>query len=102
MPDSAVPFGRLQPYLAVGPAVLFSWQEPTIVGVSAGSKSSTDLALAVEAGIRYMALKNVSIDLSFKYRWAEPHYEYNVGGIPVVLDPTYHIFIGALGAAYHF
>ncbi len=102
MPDSAVPFGRVQPYLAVGPAVVFSWQEPTIVGLSAGNKSSTDLALAVEAGIRFMALKNVSLDLSFKYRWVEPKYDYDFGGIPVTLDPTYHIFIGALGAAYHF
>ncbi len=102
LPDSEVPFGRLQPYLAVGPAVLFSWQDPTIVGLGLGSKSSTDIALAVEAGIRWMALKNVSLDLSFKYRWAEPSYEYNVFGTPVELDPTYHVFIGALGAAYHF
>lgn len=102
MPDSAVPFGRLQPYVAVGPALMFSWQEPSIVGLGLGSDSSTDLALAAEAGIRWMALKNVSLDLSFKYRWVEPSYEYSVGGTRVELDPTYHVLIGAIGAAYHF
>ncbi|MBI4642641.1 MAG: outer membrane beta-barrel protein, partial [Deltaproteobacteria bacterium] len=112
LPDSEVPFGRLQPYVAVGPAILFSSQQPTIsfgpgvFKVDNGSQSSTDIALAVDAGIRYMALKNVSIDASFKYRWANPSYSYigSLLGIPADYNyqPTYNLFSFQLGAAYHF
>jgi opacity protein-like surface antigen len=114
LPDSEVPFGRLQPYVAVGPAILFSTQQPKInvltsgQTIDSGSQGSTDICLAVDAGIRYMALKNVSIDASFKYRWANPSYSYggavSVTGAPVSYDysPTYNLFSFQLGAAYHF
>jgi opacity protein-like surface antigen len=123
LPDSEVPFGRLQPYVAVGPALLFTTQQPKlssasvwIVGgpatfpytIKPGSNSSVNLALAVDAGIRYMCLKNVSLDLSFKYRFAQPHYSYQytdpLDGTreSFSLNPTYHLFSGQMGAAYHF
>ncbi len=113
-PDSEVPFGRLQPYIAVGPAILFSTQQPTLnfltfgQNLETGSRGSTDIALAVDAGLRYMALKNVSIDASFKYRWANPSYSYSGAvsgtGAPVSYkyEPTYNLFSFQLGAAYHF
>jgi opacity protein-like surface antigen len=117
LPDSEVPFGRLQPYVAVGPAIMFSSQQPNIAevlpggtfgNIDPGSSNSTDIALAVDAGIRYMALKNVSIDASFKYRWANPSYDYtgvtSTGFTPVTFkyEPTYNLFSFQLGAAYHF
>ena len=126
LPDSEVPFGRLQPYLAVGPAILFASQTPAfnlydirnttplIDVIKPASQSGAFICLAVEAGIRWMALKNVSIDLSFKYRYAAPSFTYNyydmgygdaayAGGFrSVTLDPTMHLFSGQLGAAYHF
>jgi hypothetical protein len=129
-PDREVPFGRLQPYVAVGPAILFSSQEVGIIAVRVAPHSgnayppyltktspgsSVDIALAAEAGIRYMALKNVSIDLSFKYRFAQPTYKYSFmdsfteeaqAATPLptgtTLSPTYHLFSGQLGVAYHF
>jgi outer membrane protein W len=121
LPDSDVPFGRLQLMLAVGPAILFSGQNPTFTSYYSasgfgpyalwkpGSQSSTDICLAVEAGLRYMALKNVSIDATFKYRYAEPTYKYtavlyNEPTIrpTVTLNPTYHLFSFQIGANYHF
>jgi hypothetical protein len=125
-PDSEVPFGRLQPYLAVGPAILFSSQEPKITlnnaafplavplttvnyGISPSSKTSVNICLATEAGVRYMCLKNVSLDVSFKYRYAQPHYKFGfidplsqTGNYNFDFSPTYHQFSGQLGVAYHF
>ncbi len=129
-PDSEVPFGRLQPYVAVGPAIMFSNMNPKIntwfVGgtanglqalhMSPGNQSATTICLAVDAGVRYMCLKNVSIDVSFKYRYAQPTYTFvgvdNPGngfnaltaGVPATfkLEPTYNLFSGQVGVAYHF
>jgi opacity protein-like surface antigen len=123
LPDSDVPFGRLQPYLGVGPAILFTTQQPRIgsssiwifggpatfpYNIKTSSDSSVNLALAVDAGIRYMCLKNVSLDLSFKYRFSRANYSYNYTD-PLdgtnqgfSLHPTYHLLSGQVGAAYHF
>jgi opacity protein-like surface antigen len=111
LPDSEVPFGRLQPYVAVGPAVMFSSRDVKVsspggrpVGalaagsVGLGSQSSVDVALVAEAGLRYMCLKNVSLDASFKYRFASPRFVYN----NFDWRPDYNLFSGQLGAAYHF
>ncbi len=116
-PDAQVPFGRLQPYVAVGPAVMFSSMSPkfsttyvnggaTDLTSSGGSQGATNIALAVDAGLRIMVLKNVSVDLSFKYRYAQPSYTFNGidFGIPTSfkLEPVYQLFSGQLGVAYHF
>jgi opacity protein-like surface antigen len=117
LPDSEVPFGRLQPYIAVGPAIVFSEQSPTIKtpsfapvfpGIKGDSISSTNLALAVEAGLRYMALKNVSIDASFKWRYFEPRHSFTfldpfVGATrSITYNPSVNLFSFQVGAAYHF
>jgi opacity protein-like surface antigen len=109
--DSEVPFGRLQPYVAVGPAVMFSSRDVkasspfgrpvgalATTSVGLGSQSSVDVALVVEAGLRYMCLKNVSLDASFKYRFASPRFVYN----NFDWRPDYNLFSGQLGVAYHF
>jgi hypothetical protein len=38
---------------------------------------ATNVALVVEPGIRWMALKNVSIDTAVRYRYASPEWENN-------------------------
>jgi opacity protein-like surface antigen len=101
--DSEVPFGRLQPYVAVGPAVMFSTRDlklssPAGPALSQGSESSANIALTVEAGLRYMMLKNVSLDASFKYRFASPRFVFD----SMDWRPDYDLFSGQLGVAYHF
>ncbi len=127
LPDNEVPFGRLQPYIAVGPAILFSSESgnlslnvlrvngvpitpPVNAAVKQGSASSTNIGLAVDAGVRYMMLKNVSLDVSVKYRYAQPAFSYNnlalngfTGGlISSHADPTFNLITGQVGVAYHF
>lgn len=115
-PDKEVPFGRLQPYVAVGPAILWSVQLPTTVSPPFWyakkdvytSEDCPSLALAVESGIRWMCLKNVSLDLSFKYRYAQATYnnfrtqdEYGFKH-NVKMDVIYNLFSFQAGAAFHF
>jgi opacity protein-like surface antigen len=119
LPDPEVPFGRLQPYVAVGPALLFTSMSPkinsmdaggTLFGISPGSSSDVAICLAADIGLRYMCLKNVSLDVSFRYRYAQPSFVFdNVSrGFPgeinrsFTLRPTYHLFSFQFGAAYHF
>ena len=127
-PDAEVPFGRLQPYVAVGPAIMFASQRPSFgldtvnqfdtlallfQRVKMESQSDAVICLAVEAGLRWMALKNVSIEVSFKYRYAQPSFSYSFldpitagSGDPQIkrlnLDADFHLFSFQVGAAYHF
>jgi opacity protein-like surface antigen len=120
--DSEVPFGRLQPYVAVGPGILFTSQRansfiPMVAAACAtgspapiGKDEDSDatICLAAEAGLRWMCLKNVSVDLSFKYRFAQPRFTYAkvepITQLPTTigLNPTYNLFSGQIGVAYHF
>ncbi len=129
--DDQVPFGRLQPYIAVGPGIIWTSLSPNVaynnftylngpinIPFTSGpmkmeSQTSANICLAVDAGIRYMMLKNVSIDISFKYRYAQPSYTFhgaaNVAnnsfwnGTGVMgISPTLNLFSGQVGVAYHF
>jgi opacity protein-like surface antigen len=97
-PDAKVPTGRLQPYLGIGPGLVFSSKE---VG-DYGSASSTDIALVVESGIRFFALKNVSLDAAFRYRWFSPKYEFTGAGLPVDVDFDANNYSVLVRANYHF
>jgi opacity protein-like surface antigen len=94
LPDSDVPFGRLQPYIAVGPGIAFSTLSPAPVG----SSDSTDIVLVTEAGLRYMALKNVSLDAAFRYRYSSPSYSFT--GFNVEFDANQ--FSALFRVSYHF
>ncbi len=98
-PDSEVPSGRVNPYLGVGPAILISGIRPD----GLGSDSEVNIALVVEAGIRWVALKNVSIDTAYRFRWAEPSYHFNEYAQDTtlrVVDVYSHSFLVRVN--YHF
>lgn len=118
--DAEVPFGRLQPYLGLGPALMITSQDPAMVidpeGIRKGpfhaapnGKTETTFGLEIEPGIRWMLLKNVSIDFSFKYRYANPSFTFGfhpdnkfVSPGTMKLDPEYNLLSAQLGIAFHF
>ena len=100
LPDAEVPAGRLNPYVAVGPGIVFSGLD---VGNGYGSASSVNIALVAEAGIRFMCLKNVSIDGACRYRYCQPSYDLEVLGTDhtVSINPLHQISF-LFRANYHF
>ncbi len=98
-PDSEVPGGRVVPYLGVGPGIVFSSLNTSAFDQSA---SSVDIALVAEAGVRFMALKNVSLDVAFRYRWCQPSYSYTLGGVNYNIGVDANQFSALCRASYHF
>jgi hypothetical protein len=115
LPDSEVPFGRLQPYLAVGPTLFWSSQKPTVnitvpavLGLSPATKDSFNVGLGVETGLRFFATRSISLEVSFKYRYVPTSHSF-AGTIPgTAISYTadskadLNLFSGQIGAAYHF
>jgi opacity protein-like surface antigen len=67
-----------------------------------GSSSSVDIALVTEAGVRYMALKNVSLDAAFRYRYAAPNYNFPYPAGSLDLSHDSHQFSALFRVSYHF
>jgi opacity protein-like surface antigen len=101
--DQEVPFGRLQPYVGIGPG---------FVVVYGDVDSAKNFSLEVQAGIRYMALKNVSIFTEYKFsqQWNIELESQRVNGPlgsgltagngTATFDFDTHKFV--IGVAYHF
>jgi hypothetical protein len=118
--NEEVPFGRLQPYFAVGPAIMLANQDVSLQGnalvngntlpfnLNPSSQTVVVPALQVEPGLRWMVLKNFSLDLSFKFRWAHPSFTYDYidpfghTKESFTLNPQYLILSFQAGVAYHF
>ena len=95
--DSEIPSGRINPYIGVGPAILWSGFERLTTN---GTASATNIALVVEPGIRWVCLPNVSIDTAMRYRYAAP--SYGVGaGVTLTTSPLHQIAF-LVRANYHF
>lgn len=106
LPDKEVPFGRLQPYLGIGPTIVFT---KTSLNIGPDYQSTEgDFGFMVETGLRYMVRKNFSINAEFKYRYLQAHVDADarVFGMPYWLyapmATTYNLFSLTLGVAYHF
>jgi opacity protein-like surface antigen len=120
LPDKEVPFGRLQPYVGIGPALFFTSMAPSLFSgarngqtfwVQPRSQTVTTLGICVDLGLRYMVLKNVSFDIFYNYRYARPTYEYNyadpITGAPSKWEITpgcggNGMHSGQIGVSYHF
>lgn len=108
LPDSEVPSGRINPYIGVGPAIVFSGADFSVQVPLASTATttnsnfgttSTNVALVVEPGIRWVALKNVSIDTAFRWRYMVP--SWSSGAATLKLDPL-NQWSFLVRANYHF
>lgn len=99
LPDKEVPFGRLQPYVGIGPGFVINYEEVD---------SAKNFSLDVMGGVRYMLRKNVSAFVEYKFSqlWdaeIEAH-AFQANDLTVVrgtarLDYSSHKFVA--GLAYH-
>lgn len=93
-PNEESPFGRLIPYIGLGPAFFLSWGKASSFSVH----SKNDIGLFTEVGVRYMALKKVSLDLSLRYRY--PLTSFGFKGINFDSNTT-HLFNAIFRVSYH-
>jgi opacity protein-like surface antigen len=117
MPDSEVPTGRINPYLGIGPAVVFTGVQgslPVLTATTYNIKThvvtvvdrprssnfgdnAVNVALVVEPGVRFMVMKNVSVDVAMRYRYSAPSY-----GDNVTIRTTLNQFAPLVRASIHF
>jgi len=112
MPDSEVPGGRINPYIGVGPAIVWTGIDykvatnftvfETPFSGNVGS-SAMNVALVVEPGIRWVCFKNVSIDTAMRYRYSAPSWNGDAFGTTITIkaNPLSQIAF-LLRANYHF
>ena len=79
--DDVAPSGRINPYIGVGPAILWTGLESSLwVTLRA---DAMNVALVVEPGIRWVCFKNISIDTAMRYRYAAPSYDFQLSLHPI-------------------
>ncbi len=99
--DDDVPFGRLQPYLGLGPGMVAMYDK---------DDSAKNFTIDVMAGVRYMMTKNVAAFLEYKYYHQfspemEDHEFYlpnsnKVTGTATINSMDTHAIVA--GVSYHF
>jgi len=113
MPDSEVPSGRINPYIGVGPAIVWtgvSGTHPTSApGFPPGNNqraftsnfgdNAMNVALVIEPGIRWVCFQNVSIDTAMRYRLSQPSWSGDF--VTVKANPLNQLAF-LLRANYHF
>ncbi|MGO8762643.1 MAG: hypothetical protein ACLP2P_05060 [Desulfobaccales bacterium] len=108
MKDSEVPTGRINPYIGVGPALVWTGVDGTFPAVipkgnatySANyGDTAMNVALVVEPGIRWVCFKNVSIDTSMRWRYSAPSWS---GNNLTIKTNALNQFAPLIRANYHF
>jgi hypothetical protein len=128
-PTEKVPFGKLQPYVAVGPAIFITSIKPNYViqpsdfelfpvinrtVVKGSFNSVASLGLETELGLRFIIAREngflkrgfLSVDTSVKYRLTQPSLSYDIVAFGYThqlrFAPQINLFSIQTGVAYHF
>jgi len=96
LPDKEVPFGRLQPYVGVGPGFEVIW---------AKDDSAKNFAIEALSGIRYMCTQNIAVFCEYKFSYQfKVEYENFRSKQPqegtMMFDVPHHRIV--FGVSYHF
>jgi opacity protein-like surface antigen len=96
LPDQEVPFGRLQPYVGIGPGLVMLYAE---------ADSAKNFGLELEAGLRYMFTKHLGgfVEYKFSKQWAVELDSQSLVNLPAstaTFDFTRHQVVA--GLSYHF
>jgi len=96
LPDPEVPFGRLQPYVGIGPGLVMLYAE---------ADSAKNFGLELEAGLRYMFTKHLGgfVEYKFSKQWAVELDSQSIVNMPASIatfDFARHQVVA--GLAYHF
>jgi len=81
------PFGALQPYVGVGPALVVNRFDPKIMltgfngnatngALDFNGETSVNLGVAAEAGLRYYPIQHVFLDLSYRFLHSRPDFTF--------------------------
>jgi outer membrane protein W len=102
------PDGRLFFYIGVGPGISFNYLEANNNNPcnkqAVGHGFGNAFTLVSECGFSLFVVKDVSIDLFFRYRHFTPNYEFNIGvdGPPLYIKFDNNTYNAALRIAFHF
>ncbi len=106
--EADFPDGRLFFYVGVGPGVTFSYLEANNTSpgnpAAVGHGNATSPTFVGETGLSLFVVKDVSMDLFFRYRYFVPTYEFNIGvaGPPLYLKFDNSSYTGGVRFAFHF
>jgi hypothetical protein len=121
LPDSKVPFGRLQPWVGVGPSINFIYQRATVKFDTLTSVNGTPtfvanlndyfkykmgsdkvLGLQAAAGLKWMVFSTISLDFSVQYDKFTVSYTFTTPGQATgTINYPVDNFSFNLGLAYH-
>lgn len=96
------PWGRFEPYVALGPGVV--WTTMDFASLGGPKQTSADPALVVEGGVKaYLdQQQRVSLDLAYRYRYCSPSFEFRRPVNYIRVEGNSHNHACFLRLAYHF
>jgi len=97
------PRGRLQPYLAVGPAVFFTEAEDSGNFAPANqSDSDTTVGFKFGAGVAWHLLKNLAVFGEYRFTYFSPEWNFTDGGVSGKLETDISTFYFLVGLSLRF